>query len=198
MEKTTFISETSSGMNELTLDGRLLTDRRVFITEPITMETAVSFMQKMMFLESSDEPIDIYINCEGGEVTAGLYMYDIICGCENEINMYCTGRAYSMAAVLLAAGQQGRRYILPHSMVMIHEVLVNGGISGSATSVSNISKSILKTRDRVNELLAKHTGKSLREINKATSFDNFMSAEEAIKFGICDKTASNFKATPHN
>ena len=96
-----------------------------------------------------------------------------------------------MAAVLLAAGQKGRRFITPHGKVMIHEVLVNGGIGGSATSISKMSESILETRDLVNGILAKHTNKSLDEINKETSFDNFMNADKAIEFGLCDKVIDN-------
>lgn len=92
-----------------------------------------------------------------------------------------------MAAVLLAAGTKGHRYILPHSEVMIHEVLIGGGVGGSATSISKISESINKTRDVMNGILAKHTGKTIEEINEATSFDNYMTAEQAVEFGICDK-----------
>ena len=101
--------------------------------------------------------------------------------------MYCIGQAFSMAAVLLAAGQNGKRFILPHSRVRVHEVLLGGGVGGSATSISKISESIMETRDIVNGILAKHTEKTLKEINRATSFDNFMNAEEAVEFGICDK-----------
>ena len=103
-----------------------------------------------------------------------------------EINIICAGMAASMAAIILAGGQKGYRYILPHSKVMIHEPLLSSGLGGSATSIKNISDSILETREIVNSILAKHTGKSLSEVNKATSFDNYMNAEEAIAFGLCD------------
>ena len=103
------------------------------------------------------------------------------------VNTYCTGLAASMGAVLLAGGQAGRRYILPHSKTMIHEPLISGGVGGSATSIHNISESILKTRDMLNEILAKHTGKSLKEMKKATAFDHYMNAEESVKFGMCDE-----------
>ena len=141
----------------------------------------------MLFLMNDNKPIDIYINSCGGEINAGLAIYDMIQSCKNKLSMYCVGQASSMAAVLLASGQKGRRFILPHSSVMIHEALLRGGVSGSATSISRISESILETRDMVNGILAEHTGKTLEEINRATCFDNMMNAEEAVSFGICDK-----------
>ena len=101
--------------------------------------------------------------------------------------------AASMAAIILAGGQKGHRFILPHSKVMIHEPLISNGVGGSATSIKNISDSIIETRALVNNILVKHTGKDLEEINKATSFDNYMNAEEAIKFGICDEIAEKVK-----
>ena len=111
------------------------------------------------------------------------------------VYMYCTGMAASMAAVLLAGGQPGRRYILPHSKTMIHEPLLSGGVGGSATSIRNISDSILETRSIVNGILAKHTGKSIKEINKATSYDNYMNAEKSVEFGICDKVVQGLLET---
>ena len=107
------------------------------------------------------------------------------------VYMYCTGMAASMAALLLAGGQPGRRFILPHSKTMIHEPLLTGGVGGSATSIRNISDSILETRKIVNGILAKHTGKTLKEVNKATSFDNYMNAEKSVEFGICDRVVTS-------
>lgn len=187
MNNMSYIDETAKGKTVIPLHSRLLTERRLFITGEITSDTAVEFMQAMLYLSSEDKPIDIYINSCGGEINSGLAIYDMLQSCKNVINMYCVGQASSMAAVLLAAGQNGRRFILPHSRVMIHEALLRGGVSGSATSISRISESILETRDMVNGILARHTGKSLDEINRATSFDNMMNAEEAVSFGICDK-----------
>ena len=181
-----YIEESSNGLEVIPINSRLMTDRIIFIDGTITAETAVSFTKQMLFLSQSDKPIRIYINSAGGEVNAGLAIYDMIQGFRGDIQMYCVGQAFSMAAVLLAAGQNGKRFILPHSRVMVHEVLL-GGVGGSATSISKISESIMETRDMVNGILAKHTGKTLKEINRATSFDNFMNAEEAVEFGICDK-----------
>lgn len=187
MKDLMYIEENAKGTEVIPLHSRLLTDRRYFIAEEITSETAVKFAQAMLYFSTEKKPVDIYINSPGGEINAGLAIYDMIQGSENEINIYCIGQASSMAAVLLASGRKGRRFILPHSHVMIHEALLRGGISGSATSISRISESILETRDLVNGILAKHTGKTIEEINQATSFDNMMNAEEAIRFGICDK-----------
>lgn len=180
--------ESAHGVREVSLDTRHLMNRKIFLHGEINSESADDFLSQMLFLEQeSKEPISIYINSPGGSVNAGLVIYDCIQASEVEINMICAGTAASMAAIIFAGGQKGHRYILPHSKVMIHEPLLAGGVGGSATSIKNISDSILETREIVNGILAKHTGKTVKEINKATSFDNYMNAEEAIKFGLCDK-----------
>ncbi len=163
----------------------------MIIDDMITSQTAVDFYKSVRFLARSDEPIKVVLCSGGGEVIAGQAIYDIMQGIKNEVHTYCLGRSASMAAVLLAAGTKGHRYILPHSEVMIHEVLIGGGVGGSATSISKISESINKTRDVMNGILAKHTGKTIEEINEATSFDNYMTAEQAVEFGICDRIITN-------
>ena len=179
--------ESAHGIREVSLSTHHLMNRQVFITGDITQDSADTFLSELLYLKNEGgEPISIYINSHGGEVNAGLMIYDIIQGFESEINMICAGIAASMAAILLAGGQAGRRYILPHSKVMIHEPLLANGVGGSATSIKNISDSILETRQIANGILAKHTGKTIKQIDKATSFDNYMNAEEAIRFGICD------------
>lgn len=187
MNNLSYITETAKGIQKIDLEDSLFTGRKIFIQDTILPETAVNFVQAMLHLSETDEPISIYINSSGGEVTSGLLIYDVIQSCKNEINMYCIGTASSMAALILASGQKGRRFILPHSRVMIHEVLLGTGVTGSATSISKLSESIMETRDITNSLLAKHTGKTLEEINRATSFDNVMNAGQAVEFGICDK-----------
>lgn len=182
------IEEYSGGIREISLESRLFSERRLFLGD-ITRQSADDFTKGMMYLSRSDEPINVYINSFGGEVNSGLLICDLIQSIGVPVNMYCTGCAYSMAAVILAAGTKGRRYILPHSRVMIHEPLLAGGISGSATSISMISDTIIEMRDIVNGILSEHTGKTREEINKATAFDNLMNAEQAIRFGICDKIA---------
>ncbi len=180
--------ESAHGTREVCLETRHLMNRIMFLTGDITSESANDFLSQYLFLESqSDEPITIYIHSNGGEVDAGLMIYDIIQSSSLKINMICTGMAASMAAIILAGGQRGIRYILPHSKVMIHEPLIANGVGGSATSIKNISESILETRRIANSILAEHTGKTLEEIDEATSFDNYMSAEKAIEFGLCDE-----------
>ena len=186
--------ESVNGTREVSLTTRHLMNRNVFLQGTIDSDMANQFLSQLLYLEQeSEEPVTIYINSPGGEVNAGLVIYDAIQGSNLEINMMCTGMAASMAAILLAGGQKGNRYILEHSKVMIHEPLLANGVGGSATSIKNISESILETRKIVNGILAEHTGKSIEEINEATSFDNYMNAKEAIEFGICDAITKQIK-----
>ena len=186
--------ESVNGTREVSLTTRHLMNRNVFLQGTIDSDMANQFLSQLLYLEQeSEEPVTIYINSPGGEVNAGLVIYDAIQGSNLEINMICTGMAASMAAILLAGGQKGNRYILEHSKVMIHEPLLANGVGGSATSIKNISESILETRKIVNGILAEHTGKSIEEINEATSFDNYMNAKEAIEFGICDAITNQIK-----
>ena len=167
--------ESSHGTREIALNTHHLMNGIIFINGSIDRETANDFISQLLYLEENfDKPVNIYINSPGGEVNAGLAIYDAIQGSNLTINMICTGMAASMAAILLAGGQKGRRYILKHSKVMIHEPLLSDGVGGSATSIKNISESILATKDIVNGILAKHTGKNIDEINEATRFDNYM------------------------
>ena len=180
--------ESAHGVREVSLATSHFMNRRIFLNGEINDELANGFLSQLLFLESEpDKPVTVYINSYGGNVNAGLMIYDAIQGSGLKINMVCTGMAASMAALLLAGRQKGRRYILRHSKVMIHEPLIEAGVGGSATSVKHISDSILETREMLNGLLAKHTGKDIEVINENTSFDNLMNAEEAVKFGICDK-----------
>ena len=186
--------ESVNGTREISLYTRHLMNRNLFLTGEINADMANSFVAQLLYLEETpDEPVNIYINSPGGEINAGLMIYDAIQGSRLEINMICTGLAASMAAVLLAGGQHGSRYILRHSKVMIHEPLLANGVGGSATSIRQISESIIETREMINEILAKHTGKTVEEINDATSFDNYMRAEEAIAFGLCDRITDSVK-----
>lgn len=191
--------ESAHGIREISLITRHLSNRNIFLTGEINAELANGFLAQLLYLEGeSEEPINIYINSPGGEVNAGLMIYDAIQGSRLTINMICTGMAASMAAILLTGGQKGRRYILPHSKVMIHEPLISGGVGGSATSIHNISESILKTREICNGILAEHTGKTLEEINQATSYDHYMTSDEAIEFGICDAITDTIRINPAN
>ncbi len=180
------IEENSRGVWEVSLESELFAERKLFLGD-ITRQSAEEFTKAMMYLSKSNEPISIYINSYGGEVDSGLLICDLVQSIDVPVNMYCTGCAYSMAAIILAAGTKGRRFILPHSRVLVHEPLLAGGVSGSATSISMISDTIIEMRNVINDLLAVHTGRTREEINKATAFDNLMNAEQAVKFGICDK-----------
>lgn len=181
------IEESSLGAREIPLFTKLLSNRKIFISGEITEELANNFVSEMLFLTNEKEPIDIYINSYGGIVQAGLTIYDTIRACDIPINIYCTGCAYSMAAIILAGGQKGRRYLLPHAKIMIHEPLIQGGIGGSASSIEKVSESIVATRGILNKILSESCGKSLKEINKATAFNNYMGAAAAITFGLADE-----------
>ena len=186
------IVKTCSGISLVPLESRLLSERKIFIQGEITEETACSFEQKIIYLltEDPDKRIDVYIDSPGGSVSAGLHIYDTIKSLHTETNMWCRGTAASMGAIILAGGQKGRRFILPHAKVMIHEPLVSGGVGGCAASIQRTAESIMETKRLTIELLAADTGKRKTEIEKAISFDNYMNAREAVRFGICDKVVS--------
>ncbi|MCR4838348.1 MAG: ATP-dependent Clp protease proteolytic subunit [Eubacterium sp.] len=179
--------DTAKGLQGISLETRLLMRRRIFLTGEIDMEMANDFVQQMMYLDREGEEIRIYLNSCGGEVDAGLVIYDMMQAAESSISVCCVGHAYSMAAILLAAAPKGQRLILPHSKVMIHEPLIAGGIGGSASSIKKVSDSIMETRKLTVELLMKHTGQKKEDLEQALSFDNYMNAEEAIAFGLCDR-----------
>lgn len=179
--------ESCNGNREVSLQTRLLNTGKVFILGEINETLAENVVMQLMFLEQ--EPVDeinVYINSPGGEVTAGLLIYDAIQSVKKPLNMYCTGMAASMGAIIFAGGQKGRRFILPHSKTMIHEPLISGGMGGSATSVKSIADSIIETREITNGILARHTGKSIKEINEITTHDHYMNANDSVEFGICD------------
>lgn len=184
--------ESVNGIQEVSLLTEAFTNRRIFIFGEIDEETVFSFTVQMLnLMEDEQSEINVYISTPGGEVNAGLAIYDLIQSCKAPVNMYCIGMAASMGAIIFAGGQKGRRFILPHSQVMIHEPLMPGGAGGSATSIKNQAESILRTRKLLNGILAKHTGRKLSEINKATDHNNFMTATEAIEFGLCDKVVNS-------
>ncbi len=182
---------TSGGINLVPLTTRLLANRKVFIEGEIEREKANEFIKQIMLLniESTTEPIDVLINSPGGEINAGLLMYDVIQASKAPIRTYCIGTAYSMGAVLFACGIHGR-YMLPHSELMLHEPLLGNRVGGNASSIRSISESLMETRKKINGILAKHTGKTEEEIEKATSFDHYYTAEESVEFSLADKIIS--------
>lgn len=180
--------ESVNGVQQISLVTEMFMNRKIFLFGEINEAMVYAFtLQLTSLMEDEQSEIDIYINSPGGEVNAGLAIYDLIQMCKAPVNMYCTGIAASMGALIFAGGSKGHRFILPHSRVMIHEPLIPNGVGGSASSIKSTADSIMQTRELLNGILAKHTGKSVEEINKATDHDNFMTAEEAIAFGLCDK-----------
>ena len=166
---------------------RLLKDRIIFIGTPIDDNVANLIIAQMLFLQMEDgkKEINLYINSPGGSVTAGLAIYDTMQFVKPDVATYCVGQAASMGALLLAAGKKGKRFVLPNSRTMIHQPW--GGTQGSAEDIARQAKEILKLRERINEILASHTGQSLEKIQKDTDRDFFMSAEESRKYGLIDE-----------
>lgn len=179
--------KTANGIALIPLETRHLAKRRVLIKGKIDMEAACEFADKIMLLndESREEPIDVYITSGGGEIRAGMMMYDVVQSSPAPVRMFCRGVAHSMAAVLFACGRHGR-YLLPNSELMLHEPLLGNAVRGNVTSIRTISDELMQVNAQMNELLAKHTGKTLEEIEKATSYDHFFTAEESVEFGLAD------------
>lgn len=186
-----FPIKTSAGIALMPADSQLLTHRKIFIEGEINAETACSFLKQVLFLNREDahKPIDVMVNSCGGEINSGLLMYDVIQSSTAPIRMYCAGKAYSMAAILIACGMHGR-YILPHGELMLHQPLLGNQVGGNASSLKSISDSLLETKAKINAILSKHTGKSVDEIEQMTSFDHYFTAEEAIDAGLCDEICS--------
>lgn len=178
-----------SGQYERAYDiySRLLKERIIFIGDEVTDILANTVIAQLLFLESQskDKDIKIYINSPGGSVTAGLAMYDTMQYVKPDVSTICVGTAYSMGALLLAAGAKGKRFALPNAEIMIHQVM--GGVHGQAADVKIRAEHILKTHDRINKIMANHTGQTLKKIAQDSDRDNFMSAEEALKYGVIDR-----------
>lgn len=184
--------EDCKGSRDIEIITEQFSKARIYLVGEIDQRMAMDFITAMSVLADEQRNVEIIINSPGGEVSAGLVIYDIIQSYKNKITMYCTGLAASMGAVIFAGGQKGRRFILPHSKVMIHEPLIAGGMGGSATTIEKTAQTILETKSILSKILSHHTGKTVEQINEATVFDNYMSAEEAIQFGICDDIGSVF------
>ena len=184
----TIAIKNARGVQEVALSALLGQRRIVYVCGEITEETAVSFIQQITYLncEDSETPITVCINSAGGCTNSGLLMLDVIESSQAPIQLYCIGKAYSMAAILLACGKKGSRYLLPHSRVMIHEPLIPYGVGGKSSSIQTVSESLLKTKREMEELLAKYTGKTPEEIAENTKTDHYFDAEEAVQFGLAD------------
>jgi len=181
------VEQTPRGERQYDIYSRLLLDRIVFLGTEINDTVANLLVAQLLFLESSDPDKDIhlYINSPGGSVYAGLGIYDVMQFIKPDICTYCIGMAASMGALLLCAGAKTKRFSLPHSRIMIHQPL--GGARGQASDIEIQAKEILFLKDRLNHILAEHTGKSIDQIRKDTERDNYLSAQEAVKYGLIDE-----------
>jgi ATP-dependent Clp protease protease subunit len=181
------VEQTPRGERQHDIYSRLLMDRIIFISGEINDALANSVIAQILFLESdaADKDIHLYINSPGGVVTSGMAIYDTMCYVKPDICTYCIGQAASMAAFLLAGGSKGKRYMTPNSRVMVHQPL--GGMSGQAKDLEIHAKEILKIKDNLNRIMAQNTGQKITTIEKDTDRDFFMSASEALKYGIVDK-----------
>ncbi len=183
----------TSGRGERAYDiySRLLKERVIFLVGPVNDMTANLVVAQLLFLESEnpDKDIYLYINSPGGSVTAGMAIYDTMQFIKPDVSTLCIGQAASMGAFLLAAGEKGKRYCLPNSRVMIHQPM--GGFQGQASDIEIHAKEILFLKQKLNDMLAKHTGQAIERIEKDTDRDNFLSAEAAAEYGLVDKVLSN-------
>ena len=180
------IEQSSRGERSYHIFSRLLKDRIIFLGEEVNDTTASLVVAQLLFLaaEDPDKDINLYINSPGGSVTAGLAIYDTMQYIKPDVSTICIGMAASMGAFLLSGGTKGKRYALPNSEIMIHQP--SGGARGQATEIRIVAENILKTRKRLNEILAANTGRSYEEIERDTERDNFMSAPEAKEYGLID------------
>lgn len=184
------VEQTSRGERAYDIYSRLLKERVVFLVGPVEDNVANLIVAQLLFLESEnpDKDIHLYINSPGGSVSAGLAIYDTMQFVKPDVSTMCVGQAASMGAMLLAGGSKGKRYSLPHSRVMIHQPL--GGFQGQASDIDIHAREILKARERLNQLLSKHTGQALEKIQLDTERDNFMGSEEAMEYGLIDQVLS--------
>jgi ATP-dependent Clp protease protease subunit len=192
----TVLEQTHRGERGWDIFSRLLKDRIIFLGDEVDDDIANIVIAQLLFLDSEDPEKDImlYINSPGGSVTAGLAIYDTMQYLHCDVATLCMGQAASMGSFLLAAGTKGKRYALPHSRVLIHQVLA--GFEGQATDIEIHAREILKVRDRVNELLSKHTGQSVETIRHDTERDNFMTAAQAKEYGLIDEVLVTAKKAP--
>lgn len=181
------VEQTSRGERSFDIYSRLLQDRIIFLSDEVNDTTASLVVAQLLFLESQDPDKDIllYINSPGGSITAGMAIYDTMNYVKCDVSTVCIGMAASMGAFLLSAGTKGKRIALPHSEIMIHQPL--GGAQGQASDIKIRAELILRTRDMLNKILSENTGKSIEQIEKDTDRDYFMTAQEALEYGIIDR-----------
>ena len=182
----TIIEKTNQGERAYDIYSRLLKNRIVLLSGEITDEVANVIIAELLYLDSlSNDDISLYINSPGGSITAGMAIYDTMNFIKSDVSTTCVGMAASMGAFLLSCGKKGKRYCLPNSEVMIHQPL--GGVQGQATEIDIVARRIINLRKKLNSILSKNTGKSLKQIEKDTDRDYYMSSDEALNYGIIDK-----------
>ena len=187
------IEQTGRGERAYDIYSRLLKDRIVFLGSPVTDEISNLITAQMLFLESEDPERDIhfYINSPGGSITAGLAIYDTMQYIKPHVSTLCLGQAASMGAWLLSAGAQGKRYALPHARIMIHQPLLMGGMQGQASDIEIHAREILRIREQLNNILVRHTGQSLKKIEKDTDRDLFLTSKQAVEYGLIDEVIAS-------
>ncbi|MBH6143379.1 ATP-dependent Clp endopeptidase proteolytic subunit ClpP [Neisseria meningitidis] len=189
----TVIEQSGRGERAFDIYSRLLKERIVFLVGPVTDESANLVVAQLLFLESEnpDKDIFFYINSPGGSVTAGMSIYDTMNFIKPDVSTLCLGQAASMGAFLLSAGGKGKRFALPNSRIMIHQPLISGGLGGQASDIEIHARELLKIKEKLNRLMAKHCGRDLADLERDTDRDNFMSAEEAKEYGLIDQILEN-------
>ncbi|WP_461215224.1 ATP-dependent Clp endopeptidase proteolytic subunit ClpP [Neisseria gonorrhoeae] len=189
----TVIEQSGRGERAFDIYSRLLKERIVFLVGPVTDESANLVVAQLLFLESEnpDKDIFFYINSPGGSVTAGMSIYDTMNFIKPDVSTLCLGQAASMGAFLLSAGEKGKRFALPNSRIMIYQPLISGGLGGQASDIEIHARELLKIKEKLNRLMAKHCGRDLADLERDTDRDNFMSAEEAKEYGLIDQVLEN-------
>ncbi|EGC17396.1 ATP-dependent Clp endopeptidase, proteolytic subunit ClpP [Kingella denitrificans ATCC 33394] len=189
----TVIEQSGRGERAFDIYSRLLKERIIFLVGPVDDHTANLVVAQLLFLESEnpDKDIYFYINSPGGSVTAGMSIYDTMKFIKPDVQTLCLGQAASMGAFLLSAGTKGKRFALPNSRIMIHQPLISGGLGGQASDIEIHARELLKLKEKLNKILADHTGKSIEEVERDTDRDNFMSAQEAMEYGLIDKVITS-------
>ena len=189
----TVIEQSGRGERAFDIYSRLLEERIVFLVGPVTDESANLVVAQLLFLESEnpDKDIFFYINSPGGSVTAGMSIYDTMNFIKPHVSTLCLGQAASMGAFLLSAGEKGKRFALPNSRIMIHQPLISGGLAGQASDIEIHAKELLKIKEKLNRLLAKHCDRDLADLERDTDRDNYMSADEAKEYGLIDQVLEN-------
>ena len=182
------VEQTSRGERSYDIFSRLLNDRIIMLSDQVNDATASLVVAQLLYLESQDteKDISLYINSPGGSITAGMAIYDTMQYIKCDVSTICIGMAASMGAFLLSSGAKGKRIALPNSEIMIHQPLISGGLSGQCTEIKIHSDHLLRTRQKMNEILAANTGKSVEEISRDTERDNYMTAQEAVAYGLID------------